>query len=186
VLWSDERCVPLNDERSNAGMAFKLLLRHVPVPEDQILPLYIEEMTPTESAQMYEKKMTDLFDTGLPRLDLTLLGCGEDGHTASLFPGSASLGAGQTLVRAVDSFQGDVPRITMTPQLLNRSDQVFFIVYGRSKAKVVQKVLEDAAPTRELPAQAIHPPDGVTVWFLDREAAADLRKDRTSQTENIG
>jgi 6-phosphogluconolactonase len=178
VLWCDERCVPLDDERSNAGTAKSLLLMRVPVPADQIFPMYKKGMEPVTAAERYEAAIRTLFDSGQPRLDAALLGCGENGHTASLFPHSPVLKEKQALVRAVKPAESDIPRITMTPSLLNRSRLILFIVYGKEKAEAVHQVLEGPARPEQYPAQAIRPTDGELIWLLDRAAASGLDTSR--------
>lgn len=90
VFWGDERWVPLTDEKSNAKMAFEILLDHVPIPKDQIFPMWKADTTPETYAQVYEQLLRTHFGTH-PQFDLILLGMGEDGHTASLFPNTAVL-----------------------------------------------------------------------------------------------
>lgn len=175
VLWSDERYVPIDDKRSNAGTALELLLKHVPIPDDQILPMYIQGVIPEDAANRYQAALVNLFKTGLPSLDLTLLGCGKDGHTASLFPGSSLIKEKEALVAAVKK-EGDVPRITMTPPLINQSRRIIFIVYGSEKAEAVEKVLEGSGEAEELPARAIEPLKGEIHWLLDQQAASNLMK----------
>jgi 6-phosphogluconolactonase len=175
ILWSDERYVPPDDERSNAGAARELLLRHVPVPDAQILPMYREGVAPDEAALLYEDEIVRLFGSE-PRLDLVLLGCGENGHTASLFPGTPVLRDRRALVRAVTPSESNVPRITMTPVLLNRSRRVLFIAFGRTKAEVIHRVLEGPPRPEKLPAQAVRPRDGELSWYLDESAASQLRE----------
>jgi 6-phosphogluconolactonase len=179
VLWSDERYVPLEDERSNAGNARELLLRHVPVPESQIMTMYQPDLHPEQAAKAYEKSLRALSGADELHLDLTFLGCGEDGHTASLFPGSSVLkGTDDRLV--VYDLTHDVPRISMTPHLINLSRTVVFLVYGHEKAAAVQKVLTGPHDPELLPAQSISPLKGETHWFLDTPSAALLKKDITS------
>jgi 6-phosphogluconolactonase len=176
ILWSDERFVPIDDELSNAGMAMDLLLNHMGIPEKRIFPMYYEGLGPEEAAVKYEKSLLSLLGDVKPRLDLTLLGCGEDGHTASLFPKSAALKEQSAIIRAVEKNKNGVSRITMTTRLLNQSRNILFIVYGKEKAKIVNKVLEGPARPEQFPAQAIKPVDGKIWWLLDEDAASLLEK----------
>jgi 6-phosphogluconolactonase len=176
VLWSDERYVPLHDDRSNAGAAETIMLKNVPVPVKHVFPMYMDGNPPEKAARRYEEIIRGLYPEGQPRLDLVLLGCGTDGHTASLFPGSPLLSGRHSLVGAVQAEQRDVPRITMTPTLLNQARLIVFIVYGESKADAVKRVLSSDAPADELPARIIAPVDGTVRWLLDDEAASQLEE----------
>lgn len=171
VLWSDERYVPIDDERSNAGNAETIMLKNVPVPVKQVFPMYMDGKQPDEAARLYEDTIRQLFADGEPRLDLVLLGCGEDGHTASLFPESPVLAERHSLIKAVKPQASDVVRITMTPVLLNQARLIVFLAYGESKAKAVKRVLSADASIDELPARSIKPADGYVRWLLDDEAA---------------
>lgn len=174
VFWSDERYVPIGDQRSNAGMARELLLKHVPVPADHVHTVYLADSSPEQAAAEYEAALRKLNDGADPRLDLVLLGCGTDGHTASLFPHSPALAETDLLVRAVQPEGSDIARVTMTPRLLNQSCHVIFIVYGESKSEVVHRVLEGPSDPDTLPAQVVRPVDGETIWMLDTGAASKL------------
>jgi 6-phosphogluconolactonase len=174
VLWSDERYVPLTDERSNARSAKSLLLDHVPIHANDILTVYENGLEPTEAAARYERRITELYNGESPRIDVTLLGCGVDGHTASLFPGSPLLEENAALVAAVPESVAGVARVTMTPLLLNQSRKILFIVYGSEKADIVHRVLDASSETSPFPAQRIVARDGPTRWLLDREAASRL------------
>ncbi len=174
VLWSDERYVPLSDERSNAGAAMELLLKHVSVHENHIIVMYKDGLSPEQAALEYERKLKELFGGGQPRLDLTLLGCGPDAHTASLFPGSKAIDEQKALILAVNHTGSDVPRITMTPVLINQSRTVVFIAYGQEKAIALREVLTGAHRPKELPAQIVKPPDGEVLWYIDGPAASQL------------
>lgn len=172
VLWSDERYVPLDDDRSNAGHAMKLLLEHVPIPPEQILAIYKDGAGVDEAAALYESEVRGLLDGDAPRLDMVLLGCGTDGHTASLFPGNPVLSKSDALVRAVKPAQSDIARVTMTLPLLNQARSVVFIVTGEAKADIVHRILEDSEP---LPAGMVQPVQGELLWLLDSEAASKLQ-----------
>jgi 6-phosphogluconolactonase len=174
VFWSDERYVPLSDDRSNAGMAMKLLLSRVPVPKDQILPIYDENANAEKAATEYEAAILETAGRSAQRFDLILLGCGEDGHTASLFPDSPVLNEKNALVRAVQSPGGYLKRVTMTLPLLNQSRAILFILHGQAKAEIAWRILGDQSESVQLPAQLIRPSDGELLWFLDSEAALKL------------
>ena len=174
IFWSDERFVPLDDDRSNAGMAMELLLNHVPVPTRQIFPMHFEDLDAEEAADQYESIISNIFGNEGPHLDLVLLGCGTDGHTASLFPGNKVLREKRALIRAVHPEQSDIPRITMTPPLLNQARQILFIAYGREKAQAVSSILQGRSNPDKYPAQLIAPTQGQALWLLDNAAASRL------------
>lgn len=167
VLWGDERCVPPDDPRSNYRMAKEALLDRVPIPPDQIHRVRGED-DPEKAADDYERELRSLLTNGL---DLVLLGMGEDGHTASLFPGQAAVHETTRWVMAVPAPDGKLWRVTLTPALLNRSSNVTFVVSGASKAARLQQVLEGPFTPEVQPAQAIHPIQGRLTWMVDEAAA---------------
>lgn len=172
IFWGDERCVPFDDERSNAKMAYDNLITKVKVPSEQVHKIWTD-IDPHESAKQYEKLLHQYFDDKQISYDLVLLGMGGDGHTLSLFPGSEILQDHTSWVTAVHSKEkGD--RITLMPSIVNRSSAVAFFVTGENKAKVLQQVLE--GHERFYPAQLIQPLNGELHWFADSAAAKDLKK----------
>lgn len=174
VFWGDERYVPPEDNRSNSGQAWPLLLDHVPVSTDQVFPMYRSELSPDEAATAYEERIRRHFDQEPPRFDLILLGCGENGHTASLFPGTPVLEETERLVAPVQVQGQDIARLTFTTSLINQARMIVFIAYGQKKASIIQAVLAGPHRPKVLPAQLIKPSNGVMYWFLDSEAAAKL------------
>jgi 6-phosphogluconolactonase len=183
VVWGDERCVPPTDPDSNFRMAREALLDHVPLPAGNVHRIHGEE-DPARAAASYEATLRELLrtPTGPPsfdprrRIDLVLLGLGDNGHTASIFPGSA---AADELVRWVAAEY--VPpvsmwRLTLTAPLLNAAAEVLFLVSGGAKASMVKRILEGPRQPRELPAQLIAPARGHAQWLVDRAAAAELSK----------
>jgi 6-phosphogluconolactonase len=172
-FWGDERAVPADHPDSNYRMAREALLAKVPVPEENIHRVETERGA-EEAAAAYEATLRAVFSLAAdarPRFDLILLGLGDEGHTASLFPGSAALGEQKRLVVAtyVEKLKSD--RITMTLPVLNHAANVYFLVSGASKAKVVKELLRSHA---DLPAAKVQPANGRLVWLVDREAAALL------------
>ena len=176
VLWGDERCVPPDDPRSNYRMAKEALLDHVPIPPRQIHRIRGED-DPGKAAADYERELRALLKGSL---DLVLLGLGEDGHTASLFPGQSSVHETERWVIAVPAPTGDLWRVTLTPAILNLARNVTFVVSGVSKAPRLAQVLEGPLTPDLLPAQAIRPAQGRLTWMLDEAAAARLRAARAS------
>jgi 6-phosphogluconolactonase len=174
VFWGDERCVPPDDERSNAGQARRLLLDRVPLTADQVFPM-VCDASPAEAALAYEQKLRRLFGSRPPRFDLIFLGLGSDGHTASLFPGSDLLGEAHRWVREATGGPGGLGRVSMTPLLINQAAVVAFLVSGAKKAGAVRAVQQDPREPRRYPAQAIGPAKGRLIWLMDKAAAVHLK-----------
>lgn len=169
-FWSDERFVPPDDAESNARMARDALLDLVPVPEGNLHTPLTTSVSPEEAARLYEQEIEAFFHPDRPRLDWTFLGLGEDGHVASLFPGSeALLHPGERLVLPVRTEAKPPPvRLTMTLPLLNASREIHFLVFGRGKREILRRALE---PGDALPAQRVGSGTSRVVWWADREAA---------------
>lgn len=177
-FFGDERCVPPDHPESNSGMADETLFRPLGIASRQVFRMHGEAKDQEQAACEYEAVLHRQFGTkppAWPRFDLILLGLGEDGHTASLFPGTDALNEQTRLVVATRSPKGVPQRLTLTIPIVNQAQTVVFLVSGGSKAAVVRHVLEgreaDQAP---LPAQAIRPEQGRLIWFLDQAAAAEL------------
>jgi len=188
VFWGDERCVPPDEPESNYRMAREALLDHVPLPPRNIHRIRGED-EPSEAAAAYEELLGDFFGSQKTSLtssfDLVLLGMGADGHTASLFPGSA---AGYETHRWVVATPGPQPggwRVSLTPVLLNAAEDVTFLVSGAEKAERLKDVLEDEPPYL-LPAQIIRPTHGTLHWMIDEAAAGRLRGDYVKRVAETG
>lgn len=179
VLWSDERGVPPEDPRSNYRMARETLLDRVPLPDDQIHRIRGED-DPDRAAADYERTLRALLraDTRDPShptgLDLALLGMGNDGHTASLFPGQPAVRETERWVVATGPDAEGMRRITLTPVVFNGARQVTFVVSGGGKAARAQEVLHGPLRPEALPAQAIRPSVGRLTWMMDEAAAGRL------------
>jgi 6-phosphogluconolactonase len=183
VFWGDERCVPADDPASNQRMAREAWLGHVPLAADQVHAIR-GEGDPEAPAADYERELRPELATpeGPPRtapgarLDLVLLGLGEDGHTASLFPGSAALRETRRWVCAERTPRLAAWRIGMTLLPINAAAQVLFLVSGREKAGILRRVLgSPPEPAGEaLPAQAVAPCAGELHWLVDAAAAQEL------------
>jgi 6-phosphogluconolactonase len=175
-FWGDERCVPPDHPDSNYRMAFETLLAKAPVPEKNIHRIEAE-LAPDFAAARYEKAIRDFFslaDSAWPAFDIVFLGLGDDGHTASLFPGSEALNERHHLVVAVYNEKLKSHRVTLTLPVLNRAANIFFLVAGASKAAILRDVLQRES-SKNLPARRIDPLDGRLVWFVDRAAVARLQ-----------
>jgi 6-phosphogluconolactonase len=176
VFFGDERHVPPDDPESNYKMANEALLSKVPIPQQNIFRVQAE-LPAEEAADSYDRRLREFFGLAAnawPRFDLIFLGLGDDGHTASLFPGSAALQETSRLVVAnwVEKFKSY--RITFTYPVINHAAEVAFLVSGKSKAQVMKEVL---APTagKAYPAQRVRPQTGRLLWIMDRDAAQLLR-----------
>jgi len=167
VFWGDERMVPPDHPESNFRMAYEALLAHVPVPPGQVFRVPTE-YPPAEAAQRYEQQLRSLFHGEGPVFDMVLLGLGTDGHTASLFPGTAALQEEERWVTAVHVPRLASWRVTLTFPALNAARRALFLVLGASKADIVAQVLR--GPEGRYPAQRVRPRERL-YWFLDAEAA---------------
>jgi 6-phosphogluconolactonase len=173
LFWGDERCVPPDDPGSNYHMAEETLLRHVPVPSENVHRVQ-GELAPEQAARAYARDLEDFFCGPHTRFDLMLLGLGSDGHTASLFPDSTILQETVRLAAAAEAHYEDRPasRITLTLPVINTSRHVLFLVSGSSKAEILQQVL--SKPGGPLPAQRVQPRAGELIWLVDEAAASEL------------
>ncbi|MFZ2488349.1 MAG: 6-phosphogluconolactonase [Anaerolineae bacterium] len=180
VFFSDERCVPPADARSNYAMARAALLDRVPLPAANVLRMAGED-DPAQAAFAYEQALQHFFRTPAPVFDLICLGLGDNGHTASLFPGTASLRERNHAIAAqyVEVMQSW--RLTMTLPLINAARHVAFLVEGAGKAAVVQQVQHGAYQPDVLPAQLIQPQPGQLHWLLDAAAAGASNSQRYSE-----
>lgn len=172
-FWGDERCVPPDHADSNYRMTAESLLRRVHIPPENIHRIQ-GELPPEEAALRYEDALRRFFDDA-PRFDLILLGMGEDGHTASLFPNSPALHERTRWVAAVPHTTPPpplVPRVTLTLPVLNAARQVLFLVSGAGKAQRLAEVLHAPTASPSLPASMIRPDHGDILWMVDQSAAA--------------
>jgi 6-phosphogluconolactonase len=175
IFWADERCVPPDDPGSNYWMTREALLDHVPLLASNIHRIR-GEMEPEAAAQAYAVELRAFFGTQWPSFDLVLLGMGNDGHTASLFPGSAALHEETRPAVAVTAHYQDRPahRVTLTLPAINAARQVIVLATGAAKAETLQAVLE--GPADRFPAQFIRPTSGQLTWLVDSAAARKLKK----------
>jgi 6-phosphogluconolactonase len=170
VFWGDERCVPSGDKQNNAYMAKTLLLDHIDIPPLNINPIPVD-IPPAAAAKEYEQTIKKLFDKEPPCFDLILLGLGENGHTASLFPDTDVLLEHNHLVKEVYVDEQKMFRITMTADLINLAHNILFLVEGEKKSEILKAVLQDTAQLGKYPAQLIKPVNGDLYWFMDKKAA---------------
>jgi 6-phosphogluconolactonase len=174
LLWSDERCVALDDPQSNYRMARRALIDSVDIPHDHIHPMRCGD-DPDASASAYESILRELYPRqDWPTVDLLLLGMGPDGHTASLFPGTVALAERSRWVVSNEVPQLDTTRLTLTFPAINAARKIAFLVTGHEKAEMIQKILGVGHDGPPIPAQAVEPQEGELHWLLDREAARRL------------
>lgn len=178
IFWGDERWVPIESDESNAGVALREFVEDVPIPRENLHPFDTNAEDPKITAAELEAKIRALLpeDEYPPRFDLILLGLGEDGHTASLFPGTAAIHEDQQLVVAHHVPKLNAVRLTFSPPLINAARQVVFLVSGRGKAPVLKQVLEGEYQPDLLPAQTVQPANGMLTWLVDADAAAHLSR----------
>jgi 6-phosphogluconolactonase len=171
-FWGDERFVAHDDPASNYRMAYETLFSRAPVPPDCIYPIPTEGLSPEQAAITYQATLQRFYgskqlDANRPVFDVTLLGVGEDGHTASLFPGCSALQEDRKWVCAVVSERSQ-PRVTLTLPVLNSSHNVVFLATGENKKKILTRIRAgDTAP----PAARVCPV-GRLYWFADRAAVS--------------
>ena len=178
-FWGDERHVPSTDPDSNYRMVNEAMLSKVPVPASNVFRVPAENPDAAAVADAYERTLREFFGLApgqLPRFDLILLGMGPDGHTASLFPGTAALQEKSKLVVANWVEKLKTYRLSFTLPVLNAARCVTFLVSGTDKAAVLKSVLEDDIPGEQYPAKLVRPTDGKLIWLLDRAAASALSK----------
>ena len=173
--WGDERCVPPDHPESNYGMAWDRSLSQLPIPEGHIHRIF-GEAAPEEEAARYGELLKKHLPTenGLPRFDLVVLGLGEDGHTASIFPHQMELWDVDAPCAVATHPDSGQHRITLSGQLINNAARVVFLVSGASKASKVSEILGDAPAAAAYPAARVAPTDGRLIWMLDAEAAEEL------------
>jgi 6-phosphogluconolactonase len=171
VFWGDERCVPLDDPQSNARMTREALLDHVPIPDAQVHPIRCAH-DPEQAAEDYAAELRA--HLGERHFDLVFLGLGENGHTASLFPGTDVLDVRDRWTGAIYVAEQEMWRVTLTAPLINEATVIAFLVAGASKAEIVHRVLEGPYEPKRLPAQLIQPTNGIVHYLLDAAASSKL------------
>ncbi|TVQ56352.1 MAG: 6-phosphogluconolactonase [Spirulina sp. DLM2.Bin59] len=174
IFWGDERYVPPTHPDSNENMARTAWLNHVPIPPANIHPMPTQGGDPQTDADGHEGQLREFFQTSpgtLPKFDIILLGMGDDGHTASLFPHTAALGVGDRLI-TVGNKDGQ-PRLTFTVPLLNQAKLILFLVAGASKQTALNAVFAPTGDPQQYPSRLIQP-QGEALWLLDEAAATGV------------
>ncbi len=173
--WGDERCVPPTDEESNYKMTKDHLLSKIPIPDDNIHRIKGEAEPETE-AESYSSQITKQLNErgGHPVFDLIILGLGDDGHTASVFPNQLGILISDKICSVANHPVTGQKRITLTGRVLNNANRVFFLVVGENKAGRISEIMNDARVAKLLPAYHIQPEVGELIWFLDEAAASKI------------
>ena len=171
-LFTDERHVPPDHPESNYRMVYEAMFSHA--PKTTVCRISGEKPVAADAAEEYEDVLVELFSEDIPDIDLILLGLGEEGHTASLFPGSEALRETERLVVAPWVEKLNAYRITLTLPVLNNGGSVVFLVTGASKAKILREIIYADKNPDLCPAQAIRPKRGKLLWLVDKAAAAAL------------
>lgn len=175
VFWGDERCVPPSSEESNYKMASESLLKNVKIPDQNIYRIRGEN-DPLQEAKRYSEIADKMLphQNEIPQFDLCMLGLGEDGHTASIFPDQIALINSERLFEVSLHPVSNQKRITATAKLINNSKKVYFLVTGESKAEKVVQIIEKKEGWELLPASHINPFEGELIWMLDKPAGQKL------------
>jgi 6-phosphogluconolactonase len=174
LFWGDDRCVPPDHPESNFRMVQESLLSKVQIPSENVHRM-MGEKEPEQAATEYEEHLRQFFHLAhgsVPRFDLIFLGLGEDGHTASLFPGSPALDEQNRLVAKVYVERLKAYRLTLTLPVINAAAQVSFLITGQSKSAIVKDLLSSDGSDR--PAGRIKPVNGQLTWFITQDAAGEL------------
>jgi 6-phosphogluconolactonase len=175
IFFADERFVPSDDNASNYRMINEQLLSRIPIPKEKVHPILTEGVTLEGSAEKYETDIRTFFkigDTDIPVFDLIMLGIGEDGHTASLFPGTAALQETKRLAIPVIADASPSERISLSLGVINNAKNICFLVTGKSKADAIKEIIEDKASA--LPAALVKPTQGTVLFVIDQAAASLL------------
>jgi 6-phosphogluconolactonase len=175
VYWVDERCVPPDDPRSNYGNAKKAFLDKIPIPPGNVHRMHGEVEDHAKAAAEYDEMLRDTIASkvaGLPALDLTVMGIGDDGHTASMFPGNKSQEITDRLVAAIPPapMEPHVARLTMTVPILESSKATVVIVVGKSKHEPLERIWAASGDVNQTPGRIIRDFRGSITWAIDRAA----------------
>lgn len=175
LWWGDERCVSPESDDSNYKMTNDFLLTNISIPEENIHRIKGEN-DPVSEAERYSREMNDALNSRGkdPVFDLIILGLGEDGHTASIFPDQIELFEYEDNCAATQHPLSGQKRITLTGNVLNNANRLFFLVCGENKAIRISEIMNDSEAAKLLPAYYISPKNGELIWFLDERAASKI------------
>jgi 6-phosphogluconolactonase len=181
-FWVDERCVPPGDDESNFGMTHEALLSKIQIPGANIHRIRGEDDPEPESAR-YENELKQFFarKNGTPYINMMFLGLGEDGHTASIFPGNENLFKSERLCVPSIHPVTRQKRITLTGNVINSSEKIIFLVTGETTAYVIKDILQSEISEKHFPASFVEPVEGSVFWYIDKEAGSLLDPDFTNK-----
>jgi 6-phosphogluconolactonase len=182
LIFVDERMVPPDDPDSNYGMIRREFISRVPMLPSRVYRIKGEEKADS-AARDYERELQTVFPLFAGRCDLIVLGVGEDGHTASLFPGTEVLHEMRHKVRAVFVPRLETWRVTLTLPAINRARTLFFLITGEQKAAIVGKIFANTPSRKDIPATLVCPDCGTLTWMLDAEAASRLPSERWTKPD---
>lgn len=179
LYWGDERCVPPTDDDSNYKMTKEHLLSKVDIPEENIHRMKGENKPGYEAARYSELLFAALRRLRkVPHFDLVILGMGDDGHTASIFPHEIDLWHSKKHCEVARHPETGQRRITITGKIINNAQEVAFLVTGAGKAEKVQKIIDKEGTFEKYPASLVAPKSGNLIWFLDEAAASGITSTR--------
>ncbi len=175
LYWGDERCVPPSDDQSNYKMTLAHLLEHIEIPSKNIHRV-LGENDPKKEALRYGKVLAENLplDNEVPVFDMVILGMGEDGHTASIFPHEIDLWHSKNTCEVAIHPDSGQKRITITGKVINHSKTVVFLVTGAGKKGKVAEIIHKKGDYQKYPASLALPQSGNLIWFLDADAASKL------------
>lgn len=175
-FWGDERCVPPDNDESNFKMTNIALLSHIDIPASNVHRVLGED-PPTNEALRYSKEIEENVSNlnGFPQFDWIFLGMGDDGHTASLFPGASNLKEMKKICVVAEHPETGQKRVSLTFPVINNAKRVSFLVAGAAKEPVFKEILEKgASEILSYPASMVDPANGILEWYLDKAAAPEL------------
>jgi 6-phosphogluconolactonase len=174
-FWGDERCVPPDDTESNYAMTREALLDKIIIPAENIHRIKGEDDLEKEAVRYAgEINKVSPGKKGIPEFDLVILGMGDDGHTASIFPDNLNIFQSENLCESATNPYSGQQRITVTPRLINNAKRVVFMVTGKNKAGVLKEIIGKKGSFKEYPASYIDPVAGSLEWYVDEEAGVFL------------
>lgn len=173
--WGDERCVPPDNPQSNYGMTHEKLLSRIPIDPEKVMRIKGEEK-PEQEVQRYGQVLDDLLPKRnfLPAFDLLMLGLGDDGHTASIFPHQMDLWDLDEYCVVAEHPDSGQKRVSLTGQVINNAVEVCFLVAGENKSEVIADLHYRKIGYDDYPSHRVRPSSGRLQWFLDRDAALYL------------
>ncbi|MGQ7870025.1 6-phosphogluconolactonase [Sunxiuqinia sp. sy24] len=176
--WGDERCVPPASDESNYGMTHKHLFSKIEIDESQIHRVK-GELSPKEATSDYIQEIKSNLNErqNLPVFDLIILGMGDDGHTASIFPHEMHLLKSDTICELATHPASGQKRVSLTGKVINNADRIYFLISGKSKASRMAEIINNLEGASKLPTNHIQPTQGQLVFFFDKAAASEIENE---------